>query len=125
VFTHIDEFETAWLAELRRVLKPGGIAYLTAHTDHTWKSLRPGMAVYDELVRLAPNIVEHVVGPELFQGPMPHERTVFRWHTAVYNHNVFHSEPYLRRVWGNLFEVLEIVRTGSGYQDVVVLRKEG
>lgn len=124
VFTHIDELESAWLAELRRVLKPGGIAYLTVHSDRTWASMEPGMGVYDDLLRLAPYITDIVVNPELFQGPMPGDKAVFRWFSTAYHMNVFHSEIHIRRVWGNLFEVLEIVTRGSGYQDVVVLRKE-
>ena len=40
VFTHIDTFETAWLAELYRVLKPDGLCYLTVHNDDTWKLLQ-------------------------------------------------------------------------------------
>ena len=35
VFTHIEALETAWLMELRRVLRPGGIAWITVHTEHT------------------------------------------------------------------------------------------
>ena len=31
VFTHIDDLADAWLCEVRRVLAPGGCAYLTVH----------------------------------------------------------------------------------------------
>ena len=31
VSTHIDEIETSWLLELRRIMKPGGIAIVTIH----------------------------------------------------------------------------------------------
>lgn len=41
VFTHIDDLELAWLAELRRILKPGGVAYITVHTDETWRNMSP------------------------------------------------------------------------------------
>jgi SAM-dependent methyltransferase len=33
VFTHIDDLADAWLAELARVLKPGGFVYLTIHDE--------------------------------------------------------------------------------------------
>ncbi len=39
VFTHIEAIETAWLAEIRRVLKPGGIAWLTVHTEKTLQDM--------------------------------------------------------------------------------------
>ena len=37
-------FELAWLAELRRVLVPGGFAYLTIHSEHTWRIYDPRVA---------------------------------------------------------------------------------
>jgi SAM-dependent methyltransferase len=40
VFTHIDTFEIAWLSELRRILKPNGIAYITYHDEANWETLR-------------------------------------------------------------------------------------
>ncbi len=124
VFTHIDEYELAWLLELRRVLKPGGFAYLTIHSDDTWGRLGPGMTAYDYLFALRAAIPEHAITPELFQSPMARDKTVFRWRTAELNNtSVFLSKRHVHEVWGRFFEVLEIVPQGSGYQDVVVLRK--
>ncbi|RFP91125.1 class I SAM-dependent methyltransferase [Rhodobacteraceae bacterium 63075] len=40
VFTHIDVFETAFLADIRRTLKPGGLAYLTISDESHWNALR-------------------------------------------------------------------------------------
>ncbi len=39
VLTHIDEFEEAWLSELRRVLKPSGIAAITFLPVTLWTTL--------------------------------------------------------------------------------------
>lgn len=39
VFTHIDADDTAWLMELRRIVKPGGHIYLTIHDQATWEIL--------------------------------------------------------------------------------------
>jgi SAM-dependent methyltransferase len=124
VFTHIDEFELAWLAELRRVLEPGGIAYVTIHSDATWGKLGPGLTVYEHLVAASDSIEEYEITPALFRSPMPRDKVVFRWTSAALNNtNVFLSQRHVREVWGRLFEVLEIVREGASYQDVVVLRK--
>ena len=35
VFTHIEDLADAWLLELRRVLAPGGCAFLTYHDEHS------------------------------------------------------------------------------------------
>ena len=37
VFTHIKYLWDAWLLELKRVLKPGGILVQTIHTEDAWK----------------------------------------------------------------------------------------
>ncbi len=124
VFTHIDEFELAWLAELRRVLEPGGIAYLTIHSEDTWSEIEPDWAVYQDLMSSSESIKEYDVSLDLFRSPMPQEKVVFRWRTAAMNNtSVFQAKSYIRRNWGRFFDVLDIVRQGSGYQDVVVLRK--
>ncbi|NJK38100.1 MAG: tetratricopeptide repeat protein [Oscillatoriales cyanobacterium RM2_1_1] len=34
VFTHIDDLADAWFLELRRILKPGGVAYVTIQEQH-------------------------------------------------------------------------------------------
>jgi ubiquinone/menaquinone biosynthesis C-methylase UbiE len=35
VFTHIDDLALTWLWELNRILKKGGILYITIHDEHT------------------------------------------------------------------------------------------
>ncbi len=120
VFTHIDHYESAWLAEIRRVLRPGGMAYLTAHTDHTWQILKPGNMLFRNLVETE----GFGVSPAAFRKAMPAERLVFEWGgTYVNNTSVFHSIAYLHRVWGRFFNVVEIIPEGSDYQDVIVLKK--
>jgi SAM-dependent methyltransferase len=124
VFTHVDAFELAWLAELRRILKPGGMAYLTVHTEHTWNTMSPNRALYHDILVMKDHISECRVCPELFQSPMPKERMVLSWHTAAVNNAiVFHSTDYLRNAWGRFFEIVDIQQEGHEYQDVVLLRK--
>jgi len=123
VFTHIDEYELAWLAELRRVLRPGGIAYITLHTDHTWGILGPEQALYHSLLSIQE---EHTgtLTPADFARPMPRERVAYRWRfeQRVETH-VFHAHAYLRAHWGRYFTVLDLIEEGSDYQDVILLRK--
>jgi SAM-dependent methyltransferase len=124
VFTHIDEFERSWIAELARVLAPGGIAYLTVHTEHTWSIVDRAGPLRADLERVRDQIADHAIGPALFAGPLPSERTVFRWTAALSNNTtVFLATEHIRRAWGAFLEVVEIVREGASYQDVVVLRR--
>jgi len=124
VFSHIDEFEMAWLAEVRRVLQPGGLAYLTIHGENTWKNMKPEWPIHHTLMRLKDQILTYKIDAALFAGPLPRDKTVFRWLSAKnYNTNVFHTNDYIRNAWGRFLEVVEIIPAGHNYQDVVVLRK--
>ena len=123
VFTHIDDLDLAWICEIRRVLKPGGLFYVTVHSDDTWKSLSPKDQIYQSLVGMAPHIKEYKITEEFLAGPLPQEKTVFSWQGNKYNTFVFHKKDYICREWGRFFKILEIIRAGSQYQDVVVLQK--
>ena len=127
VFTHIDDLEVAWIAEVRRILKPGGVAYLTIHSDDTWDGLKDHDSVIKtQLLSMKDHITEFRISEELFKHPMPQERMVFWWpFGASYNCSVFHTKSYIRSAWGRFFEILDIVRGASSYQDAVILRKPG
>ncbi len=124
VFTHIDTFETAWLAELRRILKPGGMAYLTVHNEATWEILRGELK--NENNRLVQSIRK--VDPQFdknVQGPLPKTRTVYRFtKQGPYRAQVFHSDDFLHQVWSRFFEIVEIIPRHHVRQTVVLLRKK-
>lgn len=123
VFTHIDTFETAWLAELRRILRPGGMAYLTVHNEATWEALRtelenPNNRLVQAILKVDPGFASAVLGE------MPDCRTVYRHQKqGPYRAQVFHSNNYLRNVWGRFFEVVEILPRHHVRQTVMLLRK--
>jgi len=123
VFTHIDTFETAWLAELRRVLRPGGMAYLTVHNEATWEVLRgemdnPNNRLIQAILKVDPNFATAV------HQPLPDCRTVYRHQKqGPYRAQVFHSDNYLRNVWGRFFDVVQILPRHHVRQTVMLLRK--
>lgn len=123
VFTHIDTFETCWLAELRRVLAPGGIAYISIHNEDTWKVLK------DELDNPNNRLIQSMVttDPEsaklLQSGNMPAGRTVYQFtHMGPYRAQVFHTNDYINNVWGRFFKVVDILPLHHVRQSVVVLK---
>lgn len=122
VFTHIDDFETAWLAEIHRVLKPGGVAYLTIHSERLWTRMNTQHPIYNALLRHKDN-KEYPVDPEQFKSPMPADRVVFKMGPALHHVNVFHSDRYLHQVWGRFFDIAEIIETNDMVQAEVVLIK--
>ena len=122
VFTHIDTFETAWLAELYRVLKPGGLCYLTVHNDDTWNLLKTAEDENGLLKRF------RTVDPnfdELLKHDIPVERKCFRYtDLGPYRALVVHSNAYLKKTWGRFFDILEIQGRAHGYmQSVLIGRK--
>ena len=114
VFTHINETETPWLLELRRILKVGGVAYLSIHDEATWLNLVQPLR--DTIVKFRPDIAG--------LAEMPKGKTVVTFRQDdPYNCNVFHSRDYIKSVWGRFFEICEIKSLYLDQQAVVVCRR--
>ena len=118
VFTHIETFDTTWLMELNRVIRPGGIAWLTIHGDRTWKEIKPDWPLHAPLQSMESYRNDRA------SAELPRPRTVYRWHAdRSYTANIFYTYDYIRTVWGRAFDVVEIRPTLPPFQDVVILRK--
>ncbi len=123
VFTHIDTFETCWLAELRRIMRDDGLCYLTVHNEDTWNLLR------DELDNQNNRLIQSIlkIDPSVQQSihqPLADTRTVYRFaQSGPYRAQVFHSNNYLKNVWGRFFAIEEILPMHHTRQTVLVLRK--
>ena len=124
VFTHIDTFETHWLAELSRIMSDNGMCYLTVHNEATWKVLHKERD--NEKNRLIQSIVK--IDPDFkskLAQPMPEGRKIYRFtQSGPYRAQVFHSNSYLRNVWGRFFDIEAIMPCHHVRQTVVVLRKK-
>lgn len=118
VFTHIFVFETTWLAELRRILKPNGIAYVTLQMGASLEEWRTN--IVKNRPRLAMN--------ERFLTSKFDTKEVFiddAINGKFINAQTFHPENYVRDLFGRFFKIEEIIHGwhGSAKQSVVVLRK--
>lgn len=119
VFTHIDAEELAWLMELKRVLKPDGILYVTVHNNATWEVL-PSTFVYQALMESKEFQQVYQPGTDLV------ERMAFRYsENNVYNCNTFHPDSYIREVWGRFFRQLHILPKHHTYQSSVIMTMDG
>jgi SAM-dependent methyltransferase len=114
VFTHIDELESPWLLELRRILKPGGLLYATIHDETFWSEMPD---------RLLSVLQGSPGGAQLTdESPFPGERAAFHFtKESYYSCNVFHSSEYIQREWGRFFDILEMRPQAHGNQCVVLL----
>jgi cyclopropane fatty-acyl-phospholipid synthase-like methyltransferase len=113
VFTHLtQQAEKQWLTELHRITKPGGLILMSVHGD-----LR---AAQDGLL-------EHILSPAFASGFVDIGRnsdidSVTKG--SDYYRNVFHRADYIRKVWGQYFEILAIEEGIIGNaHDLVVARK--
>jgi SAM-dependent methyltransferase len=130
VFTHISDYEEAWLLELFRILKPGGMAFFTIHSERTWKQLTESHFMYQYIVNephraeWREKVVNENIG-DLFINNMPSDKVCFiATNYSVNNVNVFHSLDYIKKEWSRFFEVVEILDNAhGGHQDGVLLRK--
>jgi len=129
VFTHIDTYETAWLAEISRVLANDGYAVLTIHSEHCWPQSADAWRQASQHERMLLDTLQQSPGFEdLYRPgePMPFDRMAFDYtpNSIEHNCNVFMHTSYVRQVWGKWLEIVDIVPRGHyGFQAVVVLRK--
>jgi ubiquinone/menaquinone biosynthesis C-methylase UbiE len=116
VFSHIETFDHAWLLEISRVLRPGGLAILTANVDN-WHLVTEQWPVYRAVSR-HPSYVADWLGK-----PLEVPRRVFRWRNeSSYSSVVFLTDEYVRREWGSMMDVVEIIPRFTQYQTGVVMR---
>ena len=123
VFSHIDLWEEAWLAEVRRVLRPGGLAYITIQSQHTWQRVA---ARENSLKRLLSFEVSPALEltAESFDKPMPRERIVFFTKQHELYVITYVTTEYVEREWSRFLDVCTILEAPKGrFQEGVVLRK--
>ncbi len=107
VFTHLpEELESAWIAELGRILQPGGLLLVTTHGDSYLGRLN------------AEERARYLAGDP-----------VVRWASVAGTNlcTTFHPDAYIRQRLAPRLELLEFVSEGgtpgSLRQDLVVFRK--
>jgi ubiquinone/menaquinone biosynthesis C-methylase UbiE len=114
VFTHIDEMETQWLLELRRVLKSGALALITIQDEHAWKAMHENVRHRFEESR------PDLAGLE----ELPEGRHVATLRSGdAYSSLVAHSQGFIRQQWSRYYEVLDIIPGKFSFQAAVLLRK--
>ena len=111
VFTHLDEeFQHAWLGELRRIAKLGATIILTVHGEYCINELASS---YRKQI--------HSHG-FLFvtraTGRLKLDRLPDFYQTA------YHTQEYVRREWSAYFDVVHYLERGiNNHQDAVILKK--
>jgi len=113
VFTHLSETaQDLWLAELDRILAPGGVAVLSLQLEVT--SLARSFDVDAIQTYFAYGIEDYVRDPAL-AGVIADED---------YYRSTFHTTAYVKKRWSKVFDIVGI-EPGfmGGHQDAVICKK--
>jgi SAM-dependent methyltransferase len=117
VFSHIETFDDAWISELRRLLRPGGLLALTANIDN-FHRVDDTWPLYKSLIK-HPQFDHSSLGEKIKS-----DRMVFRWSNQIsYSSFVFLSEDYVKRRWAPWFSSFKIIHGMLPFQTMLILRR--
>jgi 2-polyprenyl-3-methyl-5-hydroxy-6-metoxy-1,4-benzoquinol methylase len=129
VFTHLPrKMEMDWLAELRRVIKPGGYLLLTTLGPHTLRRERNAKAagrfsfgrLRNELSRFRAAALSRRLGKAGF---VYSTRGGADGLPKFYGSS-YHTHQHIRSRWGHILEILSIEDKGvAGHQDLILCRR--
>ncbi len=113
LFTHISELIDAWLLEIRRLLRPGGAAYVTIHDEHTLAALERNP--------------ERPFARRLRNEPRERQfwRAPFGMFTLRrgFNALVVYEGAFVRETWGAIIPIVSITPEAYDVQSAVLMIK--
>jgi SAM-dependent methyltransferase len=119
VLTHLNAaYQDAWLAELGRVVRPGGVITLTVHGQHAFRHY------LKQLSNVEPDIAKSVKSALRSNGMLFVDQDNWSRCFPDFYHTSFHDVSYIFDHWRRFLDVRSyIVRGVLDYQDMVVLQK--
>ena len=117
VLTHLDErLQDLWLAELRRITKPGGVLMLTVHGEKAFEDAERGARESGD--DTAPWRTELESRGILFVAQDGYVGSTF----PDFYHTTFHAPWYVFEHWSRFLTVRAYIPRGDlEHQDIVVL----
>lgn len=109
VYTHLDENrQDRWLAEMRRILRPGGILLASVHGRHCWEPRFPPWTIASLKKK---GMIFARIGADSGVHPS--------WYQVAW-----HTEEYIRRHWAKTLDIRGYKERGlNDYQDIVIAQK--
>lgn len=113
VFTHLTELvQDMWLEEIHKLLKPGGMAFLTFHGE---MSALPRIFSLDEIQNYVLRGIEDYV---------PDDALRMVGDDMNYYRSTFHTTRYIKERWGRFFDVMGLETALGGHQWFAACRKK-
>lgn len=120
VFTHIDErMQDLWLGELRRVLKPGGIALLSVHGPFAFGLTEHASRFEGDMASIMRKEIER--DGILYLSSDAYVGSSF----PSFYHTTFHAPWYVFEHWSRWFTVRAYLpRADLSFQDIILLQRD-
>jgi SAM-dependent methyltransferase len=117
VFTHLNELsQFEWLKEIKRVLRPGGIAALSVQGEHGMNRFQRGE------IAISQEMLGRLRGRSLTEGFIFEPYEILDYLEGKTYGVTFHSEEYIRSAWSSCFKVVDIIPgIVDNLQDMVLL----
>jgi len=133
VFTHLArDVQKAWLAEMKRIIAPGGLFLASTHGDFAALFTFPKSSAESASPRGLVQKIKNIVARYRWWTGIPREGIYDRMPDLAlkgiapegYYRGVFQTREYTLREWSRYFDILEYVERGMGhFQDLVVMRR--
>jgi ubiquinone/menaquinone biosynthesis C-methylase UbiE len=131
VFTHIDDLADAWLLEIKRIMRPGGRAYVTVHDKHTadviinnnWESRELRDLVINN-PNLAPREMRNLLisseGSKYINNEKYYKISLLPGNEQC---QVFYDIEHLRQHWGRWLKIITVIQEAWWFQTAVLMEK--
>lgn len=114
VFTHLTETaQDQWLAEHRRLLRPGGLCVVTAALELGWSVM---LWEHRDVFQYADYVSRGIRDSGWLDVGVDASK-------PGYYRNTWHTADYVARRWSRYFDILDILDGFSDFQSLVVMRR--
>lgn len=130
VFTHIDDLADAWLLEIKRIMRPGGRAYVTVHDKHTADVVINNNWESREFIDW---VIKYSLWPSQFRdllissGGSKYLKNEDYYKISILAGNeqpqVFYDIEHLRQHWGRWLKIITVTQEAYWDQTAVLMEK--
>ena len=119
VFTNIDDLADAWLLELKRIMRPGGRAYITVNDKYTQDLIINHIDRVPYADEFRQKLLSYAQKINLSKS----DYYMFSINPGGPGSIVFYDIDHLRQHWGRIFNIISVTPEAHGDQTAIVVEK--